>query len=318
MGHKGGLVVGARAGIDENGLGASLGPLIVTAVVAEVSKRGIAAIDNWNSDAHSDVLGDSKQLVRHGDVRLGEAWARVLVGEAAREPNQLLELISHVPITRLKSRCPKRAQAQCWNDKGDEFLADEDVLRRVRAELRALQAAGIMPVRVRSRLVCTDELNARALQDENRFLVDLHSMEELIEVIVESAARPLGVVCGKVGSMSDYGRYWQRLAAKNPQVVCESKAVSQYRFDGCESVKFVKDADATDPLVMLASLVGKYLRELFVSRIGGHFVRRVKDLKKPSGYHDPVTAEFVRGTANYRLRTDFPLSCFERTGPRDT
>lgn len=312
------MVVQCRVGIDENGLGASLGPLIVTAVVAEVSKRGAAAIDDWNGEAHAEMLGDSKKLVRHGNVRLGEAWARVLAGDAARNPSELVELVSQVPVPQMKTRCPKHAQAQCWNEKSDEFLAEDDLLDQVRSELKALQSAGIMPIRVRSRLVCTEELNARFALDENRFLVDLHSMEELIESILETAVRPVGVVCGKVGSMSAYTRYLQRLATDNPEIVCEGKELSHYRLSNAGYVKFVKDADATDPLVMLASLVGKYLRELFVARIGGHFARRVKDLRKPSGYHDPVTTEFMRATADYREKKSFPAACFERTGPRDT
>ena len=312
-------VVGCRVGIDENGLGASLGPLIVTAVVAEVEKRGARAIDDWHSDeTHGMVLGDSKKLVRHGDVRLGEAWARVLVNEAARQPQHLLELISNLPVEHLQSRCPKKAHKQCWNDSHDAFLAEEPLLVLVRDELKALGKVGIKPIRVRSRIVCTDELNARFQKGENRFLVDLHSMEELIEGILERTNHPIGVVCGKVGSMFDYTRYLQRLGAKEPKIVSESKDVSHYHLDGYGFVKFVKDADATDPLVMLASLVGKYLRELFVSRIGGHFLRRVPDLRKPSGYHDPVTGEFVRATAEYRLKTAFPTSCFARIGGRDT
>jgi len=307
-----------RAGIDENGLGASLGPLVVTAVIAEVSRKGARAIDNWNPEMHAEVLGDSKKLVRHGDVRLGEAWARVLTSELLEAPSKLVELLSHVPVSRLQQRCPKQAQMQCWNAKYDEFLAEEELLSLVRSELRALHALGIRPLRVASRLVCTSELNARLNESENRFLVDLHSMEELIAGAFDSLNRPLGVVCGKVGSMGSYTRYFHKLNERDPEVVGEAKDLSHYRFANHGSVKFVRDADATDPLVMLASLVGKYLRELFVSRIGGHFGRRVHLLRKPSGYHDPVTAEFVETTSEYRRKSAFPSSCFERMGPRDT
>ena len=305
-------------GIDENGLGASLGPLVVTAVVAEVSGRGGHSIDDWNSSAHDELLDDSKKLIRHGDVRLGEAWARVLTFESASNPRQLLRLISAVPVSRLMTRCPAHAQGQCWNDTRDEFLADDSLMARVKCVVQALRDLGIRPCHVLSRFVCTDELNARAQLLENRFLVDLHCMEELIVVAHERTEQPMGIVCGKVGGMHDYTRHFDRLRQSNPQIVNESKEVSLYRLADIGEVKFLRDADAMDPLVMLASLVGKYLRELFVSRIGDHFSELITNIKKPSGYHDPVTMEFVEATAKWRRKSAFPHSCFQRTGPRDT
>ena len=181
-----------------------------------------------------------------------------------------------------------------------------------------MQQGGIVPIRVLSRLVCTSELNDRGKTGENRFLVDLHCMEELILQISESLKTPLTVVCGKVGSMRDYTRHFAHLGNKKPEAVQEVPKSSVYRLASVGEVRFVRDADATDPLVMLASLVGKYLRELFVDRIGEHFASELTQLRKPSGYNDPVTAQFSEGTADLRNRSNFPQSCFERASGRDT
>jgi hypothetical protein len=62
---------------------------------------------------------------------------------------------------------------------------------------------------------------------------------------------------------------------------------------------------------MLASLVGKYVRELFMSRIAGHYPGD-DEAPRPSGYHDPVTARFVERTALVRKRRRLPDRCFER------
>jgi ribonuclease HII len=307
-----------RVGIDENGLGARLGPLVVTAVVAEVTRAGLRAIESGQSQSNQPLLGDSKRLIAHGDVRLGEAWARVLAGGDARHPAELLEAITAVPTAKLKQRCPSNAKAQCWHDKKERFKAGDFLLTDVeRARLR-LQKRGIKPVRVLSRLVCTSELNTRGEAGENRFLVDLHCMEELILQISGNLKAPLKVVCGKVGSMRDYTRHFAHLNGKEPEALLESPASSVYRLASLGEVRFVRDADATDPLVMLASLVGKYLRELFVDRIGRHFASELTQLSKPSGYHDPVTAEFAEATADLRSRSGFPQSCFERAARRDT
>ena len=75
----------------------------------------------------------------------------------------------------------------------------------------------------------------------------------------------------------------------------------------------MRDADASDPLVMLASLVGKYVREILMDRIAGYYRNELKDPDlSPSGYHDPVTAKFVIRTAAIRKTLSIVQDCFER------
>jgi hypothetical protein len=62
---------------------------------------------------------------------------------------------------------------------------------------------------------------------------------------------------------------------------------------------------------MLASLVGKYVRELLMARIA-RFYPRDDGSASPSGYHDPVSAAFVTSTARLRQRRRVPDVCFER------
>src|SRR6185503_4155718 len=89
-----------RIGADENGLGPRLGPMVVTAVLAEVQGDGWALVGRKARGALGQRLGDSKQLVSHGDVALGEAWARALVrrgcGKAAAvaSPDDLIHAIT--------------------------------------------------------------------------------------------------------------------------------------------------------------------------------------------------------------------------------
>jgi hypothetical protein len=261
-------------------------------------------------------LNDSKQLVAHGDVRLAEAWARVLAGSELTHPADLVEAVTLVPTKQLKQRCPSNARVQCWQHRRERFKAGEFLVADVGRVLRKLNTLGITPVRVLSRLVCTAELNARGALEENRFLVDLHSMEELIVHIAETVRSPITFVCGKVGSMSAYTQHFAHLNSKQPQIACESPERSIYQVASFGELRFIRDADATDPLVMLASLVGKYLRELFVERIGQHFTTELTQLRKPSGYHDPITAQFADATEELRAKASFPQDCFERSRAR--
>jgi ribonuclease HII len=240
----------------------------------------------------------------------------VLAGSEVRHPAELVEAVTLLPTKQLKQRCPSNARVQCWQHHGERFKASEFLVADVSRVLRKLNESGITPIRVLSRLVCTAELNARGAHGENRFLVDLHAMEELIVHIAETVRSPITIVCGKVGSMSAYTQHFAHLNSKQPQIACESPEQSIYQVASFGELRFVRDADATDPLVMLASLVGKYLRELFVERIGKHFTTELTQLRRPSGYHDPITAQFADATEALRAKASFPEDCFERARPR--
>jgi ribonuclease HII len=89
------------------------------------------------------------------------------------------------------------------------------------------------------------------------------------------------------------------------------RARSSYDFPGVGELQFVRDADEKDALVMLASLVGKYVRELLMARVSDYYRESSGEIVS-SGYHDPVTARFVRATALHRKRESIPNDCFER------
>jgi hypothetical protein len=48
-----------------------------------------------------------------------------------------------------------------------------------------------------------------------------------------------------------------------------------------------------------------------MGRIGRHYLTD-PETPRPSGYHDPVTARFVRNTALVRKKRKVPDICFER------
>jgi ribonuclease HII len=97
-------------------------------------------------------------------------------------------------------------------------------------------------------------------------------------------------------------------------VLEQSRPRSSYKFPGLGILHFVQDADASDPLVMLASLVGKYFRELLMARISEYYADQIEGLVPASGYHDPVTARLVQLTARRRKKLKIAADCFERVG----
>jgi ribonuclease HII len=296
-----------RIGIDENGLGSRLGPLIVTGVLARIRGHGVDA-GRLPADVARD-LGDSKRLVSHSDVRLGEAWARSLVDPRSESPAAILERVSLEGLAALRAPCPKPGLEQCWNAAGEQFSAAPELVERVGRHCAALD---FEVVAVRASVICTGLLNQGRERGQSRFLMDLHAMERLVLALGTVAGTEVRAVCGKVGGIGDYAKFFGPLAGRLHVELEKGPARSAYRFPGLGQVDFVRDADGSDPLVMLASLVGKYLRELLMGRIARHYSAAFGGEAPPSGYHDPRTARFVAASAPLRQQRRVPIRCFER------
>ncbi|HYQ16559.1 MAG TPA: hypothetical protein VEQ58_12400 [Polyangiaceae bacterium] len=299
-------------GADENGLGSRLGPMIVTAVLAEVDEAGERFLSRKLPKRLREDLDDSKRLMSHTNVGIGEAWARALTGDTARTPSELFEQLSLEGVSKLREPCPSSAHAQCWAAEREQFAASAEQYERTKAHLSTLGSRGVRILEVRSSVVCTHQLNVNKRRGINRFVSDLHSMESLILKLQRRAGAPVQAVCGKVGGIGEYAKFFGPLAGWLHATIVEGQAESAYQFPTLGRISFVRDADARAPLVMLASLVGKYVRELFMSRIAGHYEPHDLELGRPSGYHDPVTAAFVERTALVRKKRKMPNGCFER------
>lgn len=301
----------ARVGIDENGLGARLGVLVVTGVLADVSDDALRFFRRALPRRLRADLDDSKALVAHGDASLGEAWARALVPEA-RAPDELLASLALEGVAGWQALCPAEARAQCWDASNEAFQADGSVVTRVRGHLAWLAERGLVVRTARTSLVCTRALNDARRSGRSRFEQDLHAMERLCLGLRDVAGTPIHAVCGKVGGMADYARFFGPLAGHLHVELQRSRAASGYRFPRLGEIHFVKDADARDPLVMLASLIGKWLRELCMARVTRFHSTGATEPLSASGYHDPVTAGFVAATSLARRSRAFPDACFER------
>jgi ribonuclease HII len=301
-----------RIGADENGLGARLGPLLVTAVLAQVDEAGHRTLSRRLPKRIRGDLDDSKRLVSHGNITLGEAWARAVMGADATTPQALLERLSADSPDSLRAPCPRHVESQCWTAEGESFVAEHTDVRRLVDHLDALRSHGVHVLTARCAVLCTRRLNDQRENGQNRFVSDLHAMERLLLDLREHASGDVLAICGKVGGMGDYSRFFGPLSHRLHSVLETGKTRSVYLFPGLGEVRFVRDADASDPLVMLASLVGKYVRELLMARIARFYDTRGEEPRRVSGYHDPATARFVVATEALRTRRRVPATCFER------
>jgi ribonuclease HII len=313
-----------RIGADENGLGPRLGPMVVTAVMARVTPEGERRVGRPPRGALAERLGDSKALVAHGDVALGEAWARALVQRGCGRPgpgspppatpDELLHALAADDRATLRAPCPPHVEAQCWSAAGEAFTAPDAMVSAVSADLDRLAEQGVELRAVRSVILCARRMNEGLDAGRSRFTLDLHAMERLVLDLRALAGEEVVAVCGKVGGFGKYGPAFGPLGGRLHQVVEEGRARSAYAFPGLGEIAFVRDADATDLCVSMASLVGKYVREALMAKVARFYRAEAPDLPDASGYYDPVTTTFIEGTRLARARRAIPDTCFERRG----
>jgi ribonuclease HII len=303
-------------GIDENGLGPRLGPLIVTAVTAEASETGRDVVRRRPRGAMRARLGDSKELVRHGDTALGEAWARALVRRTTSEepdtPEALVQALSLDTPQALRSLCPKDHTGQCWDVGSEEFAAQTELVEQIARDLSTLEKKGIRVLAASCVVTCAQRLNQAASRGLTRFHTDLHAMERLVLDARHKVGRDVDATCGKVGGFDRYPPAFGPMSGYLHVATEEGRARSEYAIPTVGRVAFVRDADAQHVLVCMASLVGKWVRDLLTARVVRYY--RVEDPELPdaSGYHDPVTTRFIRATELVRARRGVPEDCFVR------
>lgn len=304
-------------GIDENGLGPRLGPLIVTAVALEAAPGAEKAALKKPPKSLSGRLADSKALVRYGSSSLGEAWARAIAARvglpAAASPDALVHALALEQKDDLRRQCPSEHERQCWCPNTEKFEADDDAVALAARDLDKLEKQGLCVRALRVAIVCTRRLNDAASKGVSRFVVDLNAMERLVLALRSELGEEVLAICGKVGGYDRYESAFGPLSGHLRVALKESRKRSEYRFPGVGTLAFVRDADDSHLVVSLASLVGKWARDLLMNRIVRYHREQVPDLPDASGYHDPVTTRFVEATALTRKQQKLPNDCFERT-----
>ncbi|MDB4976093.1 MAG: hypothetical protein JWN48_4434 [Myxococcaceae bacterium] len=303
-------------GVDENGLGPVLGPLVTTAVSFEIAR--------YSPERHATrgrALGidDSKATAGFGQMALAEGLALALVeqlyGALAPDVDALFECLLLDKPAALQQPCPAATRAQCWSSELALPCFGGDVSHG-REMLRGLLEAGLRPVHVQSALACTGSLNTRLRAGQSRVEVDLELMERLVLDARAACGQEVRAICGMVGGIRNYParmRHFPRASLKPLRARHGSLA---FEVEQVGHVRFEIDADARHLPVALASMVGKYIRELWMQRQNRFYRAHDQTLEDVSGYHDPVTRRFIAASAALRLSLAIDEGCFVRHSAR--
>lgn len=286
--------------------------MLVTGVLLRVT-----ATERDFLDAARDAgIGDSKNLCAHGDMAAVESFVLAMLtehlGHTPASLDALYPRVSLLDEAALRELCPEgESPRACFAEEVALPAFGEGVTEASRKSARTLHDAGVALVEARSVTVCARRMNVAKEAGRSRFDLDLDAMLDLVVALRARAGEEIRAVCGKVGGRKAYTSAMTRVHPL-PETLEETPARSAYRLRGVGEVAFVRDADASDPAVALASLVGKYLRELTMERIYRYYAKALPGLTRASGYHDPVTARFVEATRLVRGERAIGDECFER------
>jgi ribonuclease HII len=306
-------------GIDEAGYGPNLGPLVMTAVVAESSQTSagepanrangtlrfwddlVATVDRAGGDPARLWVDDSKAILRggRGRDRLEAACLAAVAAAGYGLPVSLAELLE-----RIGDGPPTDYELTPWLEQHDGERAWPWICTQIEAEALGARQPLAPPgdawrlAAIHTVIVGPSRFNAELAELDSKASVHFGAFSRLLRRVWDRAAdgRPTAVTGDKHG-----GRhyYLEPLTRAIPGVWIdrgpERAESSQYtirhagrRLELC----VVPRADQTDGLVALASIVSKSIRELWMDGFNAYWCARVPGLRPSAGY--PVDARRFR------------------------
>jgi len=288
-----------HAGIDEAGYGPTLGPLVI-AVACFESLRPEAKAD-WEALAPlvqkakkggRDALwvDDSKLIksAKNGLERL-EAGVLCFLAAAGQRPESVGELLSAVGVdaasleglpwyeTLLERPLPIRG----WRG---------DLLEKGRRLSRSLDAAGLRFRGFRAAPVSARRFNELVQETDNKATTLLRALTPLIRSAHElsPAEGLLRIDCDRLGGRQRYGPVIGQVFPRcQINILEQERACSRYRVRVGEReilMSFRTKADRDLLPVALASMLCKYLREVFMDSLNEFFRARLPELAPTAGY----------------------------------
>ena len=162
-------------GVDENGLGPRLGPLVATSVVLEASRYGRAALCQRGLGLG---LTDSKETGGFGRMAFTESVALALVERGGAgvpaSVDGFFDCVAPESRPRLRACCPDEATArQCWAVDPSLPMFGGSAAQGRRLLDRLIGRSSLRIVDVQSRVACAGMLNAKHSDGTNKLAVDL-------------------------------------------------------------------------------------------------------------------------------------------------
>ncbi len=285
-----------RVGIDEAGYGPLLGPLTIGASVWQLADAQESR-DFWQlldevvarpgrAERARLVVGDSKAVFHQaGGIWSLERPVLAFASAAGLNCERFTTLLSGLGVD-LHAAGAERSDM----DQPLPLDAARSAYAAAAGALSAVQQTGPLRLeRLALRVVTPPMFNQRVRQTHNKSAVLMEQVLGLVDWATRLEPRlPTRIVVDRQGGRADYRR---ELLRAFPEFALTELEVgprrSAYRMDGprgCWSIEFVVDADAEHLPVALASMLAKYVRELYMDAFNRYWTGRVPGVKPTAGY----------------------------------
>jgi ribonuclease HII len=294
-----------------------LGPMVATAVTIEVAGYHPARLRR-----RGEALGiaDSKQTAAFGRMAVAEGLALALAerasGAVPADLDALIDALSIDGSLALRAPCPDLSTSrQCFSAPmplpayGGEIEAGRETLRK-------LEGRSVLRVtRVRTAIACVGTINLAIAEGVSKWALDLSMFERLlIDASAGMGGAPVEALCGMVGGIRHYPDHTTHFEPSDYRLLDSDKSGTPYALPRDGQVRFEITADQTHLPVALASMVGKYIRELTMGRIVRYYRAIDPELTEASGYHDKRTKRFAEAAERQLPVLGIRAACFRRNG----
>ena len=197
---------------------------------------------------------------------LAPSPAALGIGDRPSGQRPSFQALSLDGAAALRAPCPADHVEQCWGAADESFVAEPTLVAAVERDLAKLESQGIAVSHAACVVTCTLRLNEGVARGLTRFHLDLHAMERLALDARARAGVDVIATCGKVGGFDRYAAAFGPMNGRLHSVAEEGRARSEYAVPGLGRIAFVRDADDSHLLVCMASLVGKWVRDVLMAR----------------------------------------------------
>lgn len=288
------------AGIDEAGYGPVLGPLVTTAVAMQ-APADLAERDLWQVLSSCVarrfkrreprvLVVDSKALSGKPDgFELIERSALSILSAAGIPTNTLSELCAAVAPAAWP--CAARYAWYAGHDPALPIVASRELVQTSANGLaHGLRHAGIETLHVRAEILDVAEFNDLVTRTRNKSTVNFTLTLRLLTSIGRwSGGRAARITVDKQGGRSRYrAPLMTGLELNDLRVLHESDTHSGYEFVDANvpaRIEFCQGAESQHLAVAAASLVSKYLREVFMHGFNAYWAAHVPGIKRTAGYY---------------------------------
>ncbi|MBI5724917.1 MAG: hypothetical protein HZA50_13235 [Planctomycetes bacterium] len=289
------------AGIDEAGLGPVLGPLVVSSTAFEVPDERLdeslwkmlagAVVKKASKKADKVAICDSKKLFSSRtdrSISLLERGVLAMLAAAGQKFDSLLGLLKS-----LAPECPAKIGGYPWYSHGDPPLPQSagatDVALAGNALASAMSKAGLKFIAMRAEPMFGGEFNRAIAATRNKATVLFDAAARLIVRIWSQSPQGLiRIFVDRQGGRTRYLEPLQRIFdGCKFKIIDESETLSAYRITGPDKtadISFMVRGEDSHLPVALASMLSKYIRELFMGLFNHFWTSKFAGLQPTAGY----------------------------------